>query len=396
MWGRQHHVHHSSGAQTHPEAFADLLDLAGVDELLSTRGLRTPFLRVAKNGSTLPERSFTAGGGVGAAISDQISDARLAQLFEDGATIVLQGLHRTWGPIVDFAADLATELGHPVQANAYITPAQSQGFSAHYDVHDVFVLQLAGQKRWIIHEPVHPWPMRHEPWDTGGRKEQVAQAAAGEPVLDVVLEPGDCLYLPRGYLHAAKALAGVSAHLTLGVHVWTQDHLARAFTELALRQADELRRPLPLGVDVGDPAQLAPNIAAVRAALHQALDAVTDGQLATLLDQRADESGRAAPVRPLVQAAASREPALSEPMQLRRHLRLRRELDDGGVRLRGRGVDERVALPTPGLRAALDQLVDGGAHVPAALAHACQIGEDEVLGLTGQLLSAGILVPTRT
>ena len=42
----------------------------------------------------------------------------------------------------------------PVQINAYITPPQNRGFAAHYDVHDVFVLQIAGRKTWRIHEPV--------------------------------------------------------------------------------------------------------------------------------------------------------------------------------------------------------------------------------------------------
>ena len=80
----------------------------------------------------------------------------MLELFADGHTVVLQGLHRLWPPLIEFAGALTTDLGHPVQVNAYITPASSQGFSAHYDVHDVFVLQVAGEKRWRIHEPVHP------------------------------------------------------------------------------------------------------------------------------------------------------------------------------------------------------------------------------------------------
>ena len=52
----------------------------------------------------------------------------------------------------------------PRQVNAYVTPAQNTGFSDHYDVHDVFVLQVAGEKRWRIREPVHPSPLRDQPW----------------------------------------------------------------------------------------------------------------------------------------------------------------------------------------------------------------------------------------
>lgn len=393
VWGRRAHLHHSA---EQAGGFSDLLDLPGVDELLSTRGLRTPFLRVAKNGSTLPERSFTEGGGVGAAVGDQVSDARLARLFAEGATIVLQGLHRTWAPIVTFAAELAEDLGHPVQANAYITPPQSQGFSAHYDVHDVFVLQLAGEKRWIIHEPVHRWPMRDEPWDAGGRRQQVAQAATREPALDVVLRPGDCLYLPRGYLHAAKALEGVSAHLTLGVHVWTHDHLAKVLAELALARADDLRQPLALGVDVGDDAELTDSIAAVRASLHEALDAVADEEIAGLLDYRADDTGRAAPVLPLTQAAASRRPASDAPVVLRRHLRLRRKPVEGGVRLHGRGVDVMVPVSSEVVAAVLDRLLDGDQHTPVGLMRDSGVEETQVMQIVQALLGAAVLVPAHT
>lgn len=332
---------------------------------------------------------------MGAAITDQVSDARLAQLFAEGATIVLQGLHRTWGPIVDFAAELAEDLGHPVQANAYITPPQSQGFSAHYDVHDVFVLQLAGEKRWIIHAPVHPWPMRNEPWDAGGRRERVAVAATREPALDVVLRPGDCLYLPRGYLHAAKALEGVSAHLTFGVHVWTHDHLAKALVDLALPRADDLRQPLALGVDVGDGAELAAAIAAVRASLHAALDAVSDEEIADLLDHRADDTGRAAPVLPLIHAAASRRPAPDAPVVLRRYLRLRRTPFGGGARLRGRGVDVTVPLSSASVAQVLDRVLDGEPHTPATLMRESGVDETHVVEVVRALLAATVLVPAQ-
>ncbi|MEU1023720.1 cupin domain-containing protein, partial [Streptomyces sp. NPDC005904] len=195
--------------------FSDLFCADAVDELISRRGLRTPFLRVAKDGSTLPESAFTSSGGAGATIADQVDDTALWRAFADGATLVLQALHRTWGPVTDFCSGLAAELGHPVQANAYVTPPQNRGFDDHYDVHDVFVLQIAGTKRWIIHEPVHPDPLRDQPWSD--RRAAVAEAARGEPHIDTVLAPGDVLYLPRGWLHAARARGEVSIHLTLGV-----------------------------------------------------------------------------------------------------------------------------------------------------------------------------------
>lgn len=89
-WGRRALL---STAADLPLAFDDLLGAAAVDELVSERGLRTPFLRVAKAGSTLGDRAFTAGGGVGATITDQVSDDKLVELFANGSTLVLQALH---------------------------------------------------------------------------------------------------------------------------------------------------------------------------------------------------------------------------------------------------------------------------------------------------------------
>jgi len=160
-WGQQPLL---SPAADLPGGFPELLNADAIDELVSQRGLRTPFIRVAKSGSTLSDKAFTAPGGVGAGIADQVSDDKLVRLFSEGSTLVLQALHRTWPPILEFCQRLAAELGHPVQANAYVTPPQNQGFSAHYDVHDVFVLQIEGEKQWRVHPPVLESPLRDQPW----------------------------------------------------------------------------------------------------------------------------------------------------------------------------------------------------------------------------------------
>jgi hypothetical protein len=292
-----------------------------VDELLSERGLRTPFLRVAKAGSTLPERSFTAPGGVGAGIADQVSDDKLVRLFADGSTLVLQALHRLWPPIISFCQELATELGHPVQANAYVTPPQNQGFSNHYDVHDVFVLQIAGEKKWTIHSPVLESPLRDQPWTD--RRGAVESRAAEPPLVETVLRPGDCLYLPRGFLHAAEALGGVSTHLTLGVHVWTRYALAEQLVQRALTSvaADPVvRGSLALGASFADGTGIRADVAAVRDALTHALRQLDHDDIAAALHDQARKASRAAPVGPLRQLrdAGALEP--STRIALRAHL----------------------------------------------------------------------------
>lgn len=317
-WGREPLLTQASSL---PERFDDLLTADAVDELVSERGLRTPFLRVAKAGSTLPDRSFTAGGGVGAGVADQISDDKLVSLFADGATIVLQGLHRVWPPILHFCQALAAELGHPVQANAYVTPPQNKGFSDHYDVHDVFVLQLAGEKEWWIHPPVHESPLRDQPWND--RRAAVERAAAEPPLLQTVLRPGDCLYLPRGYLHAATALGAVSIHLTIGIHTWTRHSLAERLTRLALDRAasdPELRRSLPYGLSLTDPARIRTDVDQVRRSLLASLEQIDAGAVASSLITSVRQTQRAAPIGPLRQLSAVDRLQPGLRISLRRYL----------------------------------------------------------------------------
>ncbi len=140
---------------------------------------------------------------------------RVLSEFEDGATIVLQGLHLNWQPLAEFCRSLESELGHPAQANAYFTPRSAQGLPVHHDTHDVFSLQVAGAKRWLVYEPAWELPLKNQ------RYKAETMGEPGDPVLDITLRAGDTLYLPRGWLHEAKTSETDSLHLTVGVNVYT-------------------------------------------------------------------------------------------------------------------------------------------------------------------------------
>ncbi|HLM07786.1 MAG TPA: cupin domain-containing protein [Blastococcus sp.] len=306
-----------------------------MDELLSRRGLRTPFLRIAKDGAVVDPKRFTTSGGAGAEIADQVSSDAVLRLFADGSTVVLQGLHRLWPPLIEFADQLAADLGHPTQVNAYITPPSSRGFSPHYDVHDVFVLQVAGEKHWTIHEPVVADPLRDQPWTD--RAAEVAAAAEREPVIDAVLRPGDALYLPRGYLHSATALGEISAHLTVGVHPVTRWAAAESALDLVRTLAagdPELRGSLPLGIDLADPSAVRDDVAAVIAGLRDWLARLDPDRVADRLRERTWAQVRPEPVAPLAQSAAAAALDAESVVRLRRRLRCAlRDAPDGRVTL---------------------------------------------------------------
>ena len=368
--------------------FTDLLSARAIDELVSRRGLRTPFLRMAKDGTVLPASRFTRGGGAGAGVTDQAADDRILAEMGGGGTLVLQGLHRTWPPLVDFATDLASDLGHPVQVNAYITPPENRGFAAHYDVHDVFVLQAAGHKRWHIHEPVILNPLPDQPWQQHAAA--VAARAAEQPLIDVVLEPGDALYLPRGYLHSADALGEVSIHLTVGVHPVTRHHLVQ---QLVARARDDpaLRASLPMGVELGDSQVLAPELSATVSALAAQLasaagSAAVEAVAAAVADEVTSQT-RPAPLGPLAQLRAVETLGPETALSLRRGLRCRITRRDGELHLRL--LDRTIELSTTAENA-VKAVLTGELLTPASLPG---LDADEQLALARRLLREGVLVP---
>ena len=152
---------------------------------------------------------------------------------------MLQALHVHWHPLAVFCRQLEEALGHGMQANAYWTPRGSQGFAVHHDTHDVLVLQVAGEKRWLLYDPVLELPLKHQRWSA-------ELGDPGEPTEELVLRAGDTLYLPRGWPHQAETSDTDSLHLTVGIDAYTWLDAVRA----ALADCeDEL--PFRRGIDGG-------------------------------------------------------------------------------------------------------------------------------------------------
>jgi bifunctional lysine-specific demethylase and histidyl-hydroxylase NO66 len=364
--------------------YTDLLDLDAVDELLSRRALRTPFVRMAQQGTVIPASRYTGGGGPGAEIADQVHDERVFELLAGGATLVLQGLHRLWPPLVDLAGGLGRELGVPVQINAYLTPPGNQGFATHYDTHAVFVLQVTGTKRWRVHPPVVTDPVERQPW--GGRADEVTAVAAGEPELDVVLAAGDALYLPRGWLHAAEAQDDWSLHLTVGVRAPTRLSVVETLLDLA---ADEpaLRAGLPMGTDPGDGASIAPVLADTVKALHEWLDTLDPHDVADRWRLGRAGAARPAPMRPVAQAAALTRLTADDRVRLRPGLPVRLTAPDP-ERVAIEARDRTVTMPAV-CGAAVRALLDGRVHRVGDLPGLD--GADRLV-LTRRLLAETILI----
>lgn len=222
--------------------YSALLTAADVEAAISSGGLRHPAIQLARSGGFYPPEAFTRTVRSGGDLFTGVPDLeRIRAEYLAGATISLPGFHRAWRPLAELAATAEAEISHPVHANVYVTPAGASGFAPHYDTHEVFVLQIAGSKRWRIERSSLSLPHRAQPFDPSAY-------AASDPVLELELElaAGDLLYLPRGYIHSTSTTGAASVHVTLGVTVYTWADLLAEWAQLAVR-APALREALPPG-----------------------------------------------------------------------------------------------------------------------------------------------------
>ncbi|MHB1561341.1 MAG: cupin domain-containing protein [Isosphaeraceae bacterium] len=163
----------------------------------------------------------------------------LRRVYAQGKTVVIMTMQQRWMPIAAVCRSLEGVFHCPVHANLYMTPKGAQGFAAHYDPHEVFVLQLEGTKHWRLHGCARPLPLEDERFDA-------ARDRLGSPT-EVHLEPGDLLYLPRGFVHEAFTSESASMHLTIGVNVFRWADLLHEAVDLLARQDERLRAALPPG-----------------------------------------------------------------------------------------------------------------------------------------------------
>ena len=193
VWSRRILVH-----QADPDVAASIFGIDHADELITQSALRTPQVRLAQDGKVIDEARYTRKATLAGKPMTGLLDARkVLGLFDGGATIIFQGLQRYWEPLRQLVRSLEADLGHPCQANAYLTPPGSQGFALHSDTHDVFTLQTFGSKQWEVHDDGVPQ--------------------------QVMMTPGTSMYLPTGTPHMARTQATASLHITIGINqvVWS-------------------------------------------------------------------------------------------------------------------------------------------------------------------------------
>lgn len=232
--------------------YKHLLSQKDLDNLISNTDMRYPAIKLIQKGTDTPRttptyyppETYTNNWKHGNDVYSGVPDVdKIYAEYRAGATINLPGLEQSWRPLWNLCVALESYFNHAVRVNGYITSENSQGFALHYDTHEVFVLQIAGKKRWHVYEPPLSLPLINQPF---AAQPFARNYSPPPPLCEPHLEPGDLLYLPRGYVHSASTSDSFSAHVTIGVTVYTWVNLASEIF-MSCMESPQFRAALPAG-----------------------------------------------------------------------------------------------------------------------------------------------------
>jgi hypothetical protein len=262
--------------------FRHLMPWPRLGEILRRHRLDFPRLRLVRGGKPLPVASYlrhVSGSRQKVAIP-RIKSSELTKHLREGATLVLDAVDELSEPVEELAVRLELLFREHVQANMYAGWQTSRGFDLHWDDHDVFILQVAGRKRWSVYGETRRAPLVGDV--------EKASRPAGEPVWSETLEDGDLLYIPRGWWHVAEPLAEPTLHLTVGIHNRTGLDLLRWLSE-RMRASEAFRLDLPRAASTRERAA---HLKRLREELTRAFDDSLLERFYEDLDARADSRAR--------------------------------------------------------------------------------------------------------
>jgi len=147
---------------------------------------------------------------------------------EDGCSIRILHPQRWSDKLWALLSNLENFWQSPTGCNAYWTPANSQGFAPHWDDIDAFVLQIEGRKRWRLY-PTRDVSEKFPRFSSAEFSKEERKRLEESKYVEIILEPGDLMYMPRGTIHEAFCIANdddeegkgddeASLHLTISVN----------------------------------------------------------------------------------------------------------------------------------------------------------------------------------
>ena len=232
---------HVKGA---PGKFAGVLSWRGIDRLLDQSHVWSSHsLKLQMDAQAVPPEAYC----VRATSRDnagvmQPHAERVREWVARGASVILNDVDSLTPGLAGVSGALeAAGLGR-AQANVYVSFQAHKAFPTHFDTHDVWAVQVEGEKTWNIWSGRADYPIAHPAFRSLGQAHH--DRARGELREKVTLRAGDLLYLPRGWYHDALAEGTTSVHVAYGTNAVLGIEFAQMLAERVM--GDSLfRAPLP-------------------------------------------------------------------------------------------------------------------------------------------------------
>ncbi len=224
--------------------FAHVLSWRQINRLLDMTHIWTATsLKLVMDSQTVPAEQFCSRqtGRDGGQVM-QPDAALVRSWIGRGASIVMNDVDSLTPGLAGVSEAIETAGFGKAQANVYISWQSHKAFHTHYDTHDVWAVQVEGEKAWNIWEGRADYPIAHPAFR--GQPQAHHDQARGRLRERVLMRPGDLLYLPRGWYHDALAEAPASVHVAYGVHAPLGMDLLSMLLERALHDP-AFRQPLP-------------------------------------------------------------------------------------------------------------------------------------------------------
>lgn len=202
----------------HTELPPTFFSTEAIDDLIASGTIRHPMITMARDGRRLRPHMYSWNGDSSIPGHEfRVRPSLVAHQFAQGSSVIVESLHLIDEEIARICEGLAQDVGTYVTACAFLAPASSQGFAHHFDVHDAFVLQVEGSKRWELFEPPLNQPLEEHYFEGIDAYPGLRQRIAGAPALEFTMHPGDTLFLPRGWVHNVYATDEQSLHLNFAM-----------------------------------------------------------------------------------------------------------------------------------------------------------------------------------
>ena len=228
-----------------PGKFASVLSWRQINRLMDmTHAWTSKSLMVVLDGKPIPAEQYCirAGGrDTGEQLLQPVAE-KVREWVAKGASIVLNDVDSLTPGLAAVSTAIEEAGLGKAQANVYISWQSHKAFPAHYDTHDVWAVQVEGEKTWNVWEGRAEWPISHPVFRS--QTQEHHEQAKGRLRAKVTLKAGDLLYLPRGWYHDALAEAPASVHVAYGAHAPIGIDIMTILGERVLYDA-AFRQPLP-------------------------------------------------------------------------------------------------------------------------------------------------------